>query len=394
MVIPIGDAPNGHGAAPATYALIALNVAVFVLVSLPLSGRRPDPRDPELREYVEVMSHATGGDLSPAELLRQTSAYDLFVFSHGYRPAQPSLGDLLFCMFLHGGFLHLAGNMLFLWIYGDNVEKRMGSLRFLFWYLATGAAATLFHAFFASTSEVPLVGASGAISGVLGFYFVWFPRNIVRLLFLIPPFLMQVFEVPARLVLGIYLFMDNLLPYLLSRGEGGVAHGAHIGGFVAGLAVAWIHNQRVLHKEPVLRPAPEPEPPALHDAIADGRLGEAADTYLALSPAEARDALSAEEAVEMARWLRRQGRSPDALVLLRRTVRDVHDGPGLAEAYALAGLILLEDRRDPAAAYQYLLTALELSPDAATADEVRSALRRIDGSQARNVGRLHRPHPW
>jgi membrane associated rhomboid family serine protease len=394
MVIPIGDAPNARGAAPVTYALIALNVAIYVFISLPLSVRQPDPRDPTLREYVEVMSHATRGELSPAELLQETSAYDLYVFTHGYRPARPSVGDLLFCMFLHGGFLHLAGNMLFLWIYGDNVEKHMGSLRFLFWYLATGAAATLFHSFFASTSEVPLVGASGAISGVLGFYFVWFPRNIVRLLFLIPPFLMNVFEVPARLVLGLYLFMDNLLPYLLSRGEGGVAHGAHIGGFVAGLAVAWIHAQRVQRREPVLRGPAEPEPPQLHEAIRDGRLGAAADTYRALSPSEARDALSPEEAVELARWLRRQGRSGDALVLLRRTVRDVHDGPGLAEAYALAGLILLEDRRDPAAAYQYLLTALELSPDPATAEEVQSALRRIDGLQVRDFGRLHRPHSW
>jgi membrane associated rhomboid family serine protease len=394
MVIPIGDAPNARGAAPVTYALIALNVAIYILVSLPLSGRRPDPRDPELREYVEVMSHATRGEISPAELLQQTSSYDLYVFDHGYRPARPSLADLLYCMFLHGGFLHLAGNMLFLWIYGDNVEKHMGSLRYLFWYLATGVAATLFHSFFASTSEVPLVGASGAISGVLGFYFVWFPRNIVRLLVLFPPFVMEVFEVGARLVLGLYLFMDNLLPYILSGGEGGVAHGAHIGGFVAGLAVAWVHSQRVLRKEPVLRGAPEPEPPRLHEAIKNGRLGEAADTYQELSPAEAREALSPEEAVEVARWLRRQGRSGDALVLLRRTVRDMHDGPGLAEAYALAGLILLEDRRDPAAAYQYLLTALELSPDPATAEEVRSALRRIDGLQVRNYGRLHTPHPW
>jgi membrane associated rhomboid family serine protease len=394
MVIPIGDAPNARGAAPVTYALIALNVAIYLLVSLPLSGKRPDPDDPSLREYVQVMSQATRGELSPAELLQQTSAYDLFVFAHGYRPARPSLGDLLFCMFLHAGFLHLAGNMLFLWIYGDNVEKHLGSLRFLFWYLATGAAATLFHALFASTSQVPLVGASGAISGALGFYFVWFPRNIVRLLFLLPPFIMQVFEVPSRLVLGAYLFVDNLLPYLLARGEGGVAHGAHIGGFVAGVAVAWIHAQRVQRREPLVRGASEPEPAALHDAIGSGRPAEAADTYFALSPAEARNSLSAEEAVELARWLRRQGRSRDALVLLRRTVRDVSDGPGLAEAHALAGLILLEDRRDPAAAYQYLLTALELSPDPATADEVRSALRRIDGLQVRNVGRLHRPHPW
>jgi hypothetical protein len=72
----------------------------------------------------------------------------------------------------------------------------------------------------------------------------------------------------------------------------------------------------------------------------------------------------------------------------------VHEGPGLAEAYTLAGLILLEDRRDPAAAYQYLLTALELEPDRATAEEVRSALRRIDALQPRSVGRLYRPHPW
>ncbi len=359
MVIPIGDAPNARGAAPVTYALIAINVAIFILVSLPLSGRRPDPRDPELREYVEVMSQATRGQLSPAELLRQTSTYDLFVFNHGYRPARPSLADLMLCMFLHGGFLHLVGNMLFLWIYGDNVEKHMGSLPYLFWYLATGAAATLFHSVFAPGSEVPLVGASGAISGVLGFYFVWFPRNIVRLLFMLPPFLMQVFEVPARLVLGLYLFMDNLLPYILTRGEGGVAHGAHIGGFVAGLAVAWFRNRRV----------PEGEPGARRPS-------------------------SAEELAELARRLRSQGRSDEALVLLRRTLRDVRDGESLPEAHALAGLILLEDRHDPAAAYQYLRTALELEPDPATAAEVRGALRRIDELQVRNIGRLHRPHPW
>ena len=105
-------------------------------------------------------------------------------------------------MFLHAGFLHLFGNMLFLWIYGDNVEHRLGHVPYLFWYLATGVAATLFHMLGASGSQIPLVGASGAISGMLGFYFVWFPRNQVRLLWLLPPFVMQVFEVPARLVLG------------------------------------------------------------------------------------------------------------------------------------------------------------------------------------------------
>src|SRR5262249_56519789 len=105
--------------------------------------------------------------------------------------------------------------------------------RYLICELATGIAATRFHVLGAPHSQIPLVGASGAISGVLGFYFVWFPRNRVRLLWLLPPFVMQVFEVPARLVLGVYLVLENLLPYLIVRGDAGVAHGAHIGGVVA-----------------------------------------------------------------------------------------------------------------------------------------------------------------
>src|SRR5262249_14160366 len=168
------------------------------------------------------------------QVVRDVSVYDLVVFTWGFRPAAPSLVDLFTCMFLHAGFLHLFGNMLFLWIYGDNVEHRLGHVRYLLWYLATGIAATLFHVLGAPHSQIPLVGASGAISGVLGFYFVWFPRNRVRLLWLLPPFVMQVFEVPARLVLGVYLVLENLLPYLVVRGDAGVAHGAHIGGVVGG----------------------------------------------------------------------------------------------------------------------------------------------------------------
>ena len=89
-----------------------------------------------------------------------------------------------------------------------------------------------------------MIGASGAISGVLGFYFVFFPRNQVRLLLVLPPFLWHVFQVPARIVLGIYLVLENVLPYLTSPSDVGVAHGAHIGGFVAGLAVAWFAQRR------------------------------------------------------------------------------------------------------------------------------------------------------
>src|SRR5262249_60468874 len=127
----------------------------------------------------------------------------------------------------------------------------------LAWSRGTGPAPPPFHPLGASGSEIPLVGASGAISGILGFSFVWFPRNRVRLLWLLPPFLMQVFEVPARIVLGIYLILDNLLPYLLVSGDAGVAHGAHIGGFLAGLAAAWVMDRR----EVSVRPEDFADPP-------------------------------------------------------------------------------------------------------------------------------------
>ena len=151
-------------------------------------------------------------------LLSRTSAYDLFVFRYGFRPAAPHVADLFYSLFLHAGLLHLAGNMLFLWIYGDNVEHRLGRLWYLLAYLGTGVAATLFHSVFDSATELPLVGASGAISGVLGFYYLWFPYNRVRLLVVFFPFLVDVIIVPARLVLGMFLIVDNLLPFLATRG--------------------------------------------------------------------------------------------------------------------------------------------------------------------------------
>jgi membrane associated rhomboid family serine protease len=221
MIFPIGDFPNVRGHVPiVTYLLIALNVAVYLWISVPLSAE-PAPQGPLLAEYVRVLAERAQ---SPAELraiVQRLTAYDLYVFANGFRPGSPSITDLFFSMFLHAGFLHLASNMLFLWIYGDNVEHRLGSLRFLLAYLATGVAATLFHAMSSPGSEVPMVGASGAISGVLGFYFVFFPKNQVRLLWLLPPFVMQVFTVPARTVLAIYLVLENLVPYLFSARDAG-----------------------------------------------------------------------------------------------------------------------------------------------------------------------------
>lgn len=241
MILPLGDSPNPRGGSWATRAFLLINIGVFALVSLPLSVTPVDSADPRLPAFVEAMSRALPDPATRRAYLAQLTAYDLFVFEHGFRPAAPSLWGLLVSMFLHANLLHLFGNMLFLWIYGDNVEHRLGIFTYTVAYLATGVAATLFHALFAMGSDLPLIGASGAISGVLGFYLVWFPRNRVRLLVFLFPILIQRIEVPARFVLWLYLIADNLIPFLMGIGSaagGGVAHGAHIGGFVAGYALA------------------------------------------------------------------------------------------------------------------------------------------------------------
>lgn len=395
MFLPIGDAPNPKGTPFVTWALIAANVAAFLLLNVPLGSRRADADDPAFREYVEVISRELQGRVGMRQIVAQTSAFDLFAFEHGYRPNAPRALSLLTCMFLHGGLMHLFGNMLFLWIYGDNVERRLGPIPYLFSYLLTGMAATLAHAAVFPSSDVPLVGASGAISGVLGFYFVFFPRNTVRMLVFLPPFLMNVFEIPARLVLGMYLLIDNLLPFLLA-GEGGVAHGAHIGGFLAGALVAWVMDRRRLAPRPVVEAGDAAPPGAggVRAALAEGRIEDAARAYFALPAPLARGVLSPDEAVSLAAWLRAQGDPDAALLVLRRVVRDVPRGPGLAEAYALAGSILLDDRGEPTAAYPYLLAALDLGPRPETAGAVRSALAAIESQQKRRVGRLHSPRGW
>jgi membrane associated rhomboid family serine protease len=244
MFIPIGDEPNPHHLPLMTVALIAVNVAVFLLVALPMSTRPADPADPLLAQYLQVLARQLPPGTSLSEAARQISAYDLFVFQYGFRVNAPGVITLFTSMFMHAGFMHLAGNMLYLWIYGNNVEHRLGSVQFLFWYLVTGVAAVVFHAAFNLRSPTPLVGASGAISGVLGFYLVWFPRNVVKVWMFLFPFYVGVVKIGALWVLGLYLVLDNLLPFLVARGEGGgVAHGAHIGGFLTGMAVAWIMDR-------------------------------------------------------------------------------------------------------------------------------------------------------
>ncbi|MBK8101685.1 MAG: rhomboid family intramembrane serine protease [Planctomycetes bacterium] len=200
MFLPWSDAPNPPRFQPlVTRGLIAINVLVWFV-------------------------------------LLQSNDYQAVLQEYGHKATRPALLTLFTSMFLHADVVHLAGNMLFLWIYGDNVEHRFGRWRFLVVYLVCGVAATLAFSLLTPASDLPMVGASGAISGVLGAYFLMFPRNKVRVLVVLLPFLLRSFEVPARIVLGAYVVLDNLLPVVLGL-QSGVAYGAHLGGFFAGLGI-------------------------------------------------------------------------------------------------------------------------------------------------------------
>lgn len=163
-----------------------------------------------------------------------------FFFQWGLVPARITAGEgyesFLTSMFLHGGWLHLAGNMLFLWIYGDNLEEELGHLGFLAFYLATGLAAAGLQTMADLGSQIPMVGASGAIAGVMGGYLLLFPRAKVDVLFVFLIFF-RIFAIPAWIVLGLW-FALQIFSGLNTPGEaGGVAYWAHAGGFIAGLAL-------------------------------------------------------------------------------------------------------------------------------------------------------------
>jgi membrane associated rhomboid family serine protease len=163
-----------------------------------------------------------------------------FVYVVGLVPAEISAATVLTSMFVHGGWLHFLGNMLYLWVFGDNVEDRLGHLRFVVFYLLCGLAAAMIQYAVNPQSHVPVVGASGAISGVLGAYLVLFPHS--RVLTIVPLFFFIHFvEVPAILLLGLW-FLIQVVGTVGTVGQtewhqpGGVALFAHAGGFLAGLA--------------------------------------------------------------------------------------------------------------------------------------------------------------
>ena len=236
----------------------------------PLSSSRLIPiRDTIPSRTVPLVNHlliALNVAAFAAELL-QGARLDSFLWRHAFVPARffhPGLYEgwtvgagvvtVLSAMFLHAGLLHLAGNLLYLWIFGDNVEDALGHGRYLLFYLGSGILATLFQAAFVPGSEVPNLGASGAIAGVLGAYFVLYPR--ARVVTVVPLFILfPLVEIPAGLyLLGWFLLQFWMGSASIASGkavaaQGGVAWWAHIGGFLAGLVLLFLLR-------PKRRPAP------------------------------------------------------------------------------------------------------------------------------------------
>ena len=218
---------------------------------IPLRDRNPTRRTPVVTVALigacfaafalELSVTATGGDPALEAFFRTWGAVPADVtaaLASGDYLGQAMIG-VITSMFLHGSWLHIIGNMLFLWIFGNNVEDRLGSVAFLLFYLVGGIAAALTQVAIAPGSEVPLVGASGAIAAALGTYIVLFPgARILSLVFL--GFFYQLLEVPALIVLG-YWFVLQLISGFGAFGaetaQGGVAFFAHIGGFVLGVVV-------------------------------------------------------------------------------------------------------------------------------------------------------------
>jgi len=254
MLLPIGDDKQGRLTTPfVVYIIIAINVVVFFLQ---LSD---EPRFTLKYSVVPYkITHnmpvvPTGKGNPPA--LSPGYETDPLVASGLMRvrgtPQEPSPDfiwlTILTSMFMHGGLMHIAGNMLYLWIFGDNVEDNFGHGKFLLFYLLCGIAASMAQIFVDPNSTIPSLGASGAIAGVLGAYLIMFPKNRVRnLLFL--GFIFTTIELPAVVVLGFWIVLQIFSQYTAMasarHASGGVAYMAHIGGFAAGLVLCFLFRRR------------------------------------------------------------------------------------------------------------------------------------------------------
>ncbi len=208
-MIPLKDEIESYTRPIITYIILGINIIVYIY-------------EFSLGAYKEQFIYQFG-----------TIPYELF-----NPDGLESYLTILSSMFTHANFMHLAGNMLFLWVFADNVEDRIGHITFLIFYLACGIAAVFLHSITTPNSKIPMVGASGAISGVMGAYIIFFPK--ARILSLIPlGFFLRIVYLPSLIFIGIWFLYQFFLGFLsIGIQGGGVAYFAHIGGFIAGLLFA------------------------------------------------------------------------------------------------------------------------------------------------------------
>ena len=296
-MIPIRDNNPSHSTPYLTVTLIAINVVVFLLAQFQGDEARkllftlkyayvPAELTADRSEFPQKMIEAK------VNLIEQSPAVDVRTRRPLVRPdgtpvtigelprlrdhvvaseapkiraeteaaaALPAWINIFTCMFLHGGWMHLIGNMLFLWIFGDNIEDRLGRVLFLLFYLGTGVLGNLAHTVFDS-GFVPLIGASGAVSGIMGGYLVLFPRARLHAIMLFGWYPVTL-DVPAYIYMIFYMVAQNLFPAFFAAGMGGVAHWAHIGGFLSGMLC--------IHLLPKRKPIAPPRRPPEYDEDAD-----------------------------------------------------------------------------------------------------------------------------
>ncbi len=240
MVLPLGDMQRTRIVPIVTYILIATNITIFLV--------QQDRGEEFTRAFAMTPVEVTQNlDLDePIVRVVQGPVRDAFGRHREWigRPIEhypcpiPVRWTLLTSMFLHGSWLHLLGNMLYLWIVGDNVEEVLGSVRYLLVYLACGLMGSLLQIAANPMSEIPTLGASGAIAGIMGAYVLWFPHNEMRVLFF------QIITVmPAWIVIGVWIALQIWMgagAFRTGASEGGVAYLAHVGGALTGLFVAWL----------------------------------------------------------------------------------------------------------------------------------------------------------
>ena len=231
-LFPIGDDNTGRRIQPyVTYILIAINIAVFVL----LQGLGSND------------AFTMGYSVVPREIVTNTDLTGRLAVQGGAimltQSPQPVYFTLLSAMFMHGSLMHLGGNLLYLWIFGDNLEDAMGHFKFLVFYIVCGLLATAAHIMVGPNSPIPSLGASGAIAGVLGGYLLMFPSKQVRVLI----GYLGIIALPAIVVIGLWgalQFFNGFGELASPRNGGGVAYMAHVGGFVAGLILVNLFKNR------------------------------------------------------------------------------------------------------------------------------------------------------